>query len=153
MMVAHWGGYCLPGEPRFAIWMWIRGLVAAIHPCRLMISWGIILRLTINGFHSIRDIGTRINYWLLIFTMIPLPIVIGDYHSPRTGNPILNQPGLNGIEGFWSLLSSPRRAEVELLLPLPACLLGRLHAVARCAMNGASWVSIFNGEPASWSYE
>ena len=26
---------------------------------------------------------------------------IGDYNNPRTGNPVLNQPGLNGMtEGF-----------------------------------------------------
>jgi hypothetical protein len=29
------------------------------------------------------------------------PIVIGDKNNPRTGNPILNQPGFNGMIGGW----------------------------------------------------
>ena len=42
------------------------------------------------------------------------PIVIGDYNSPRTGNPELNQPGFNGMtEGFVSHCSCVSSGDVH----------------------------------------
>ena len=44
-------------------------------------------------------------FYFILYYIIFVCIYWGLFHNPRTENPVLNQPGLNGmIEGFWTLL-------------------------------------------------
>ena len=96
-------------------WKFLQHSVLAMDP------WSSVKRnhpTTVGPFANLVDIGaTRFRTlheqwdlnpcWLMnSWGMTSYPSYVGDYSDPRTGTPVLNQPGSNGmIQGFWTLLA------------------------------------------------